>query len=254
MPRKQKNFYWTDDQEQACVDYGLSQDTQERNQIYNKFLRKPLRQMVEIIIRRYHSNNLGGTPMEELEEEALAHVVSTLGKFTPNSTNSEGKKTKAYSYYGTVVRNYLKTHAEKNSRRKKVISDNLDVVTENVEWNQGLYYEYDYDEETTTSPYELFIERLIEEVESYIEEEEDASENEKLIMNSLSLFFENWQIVFAQELEEGTKLTNTYLKSKIFLFIREQTKLENKDIRATIKKFMPRYEVVKQSIYREYGN
>jgi hypothetical protein len=54
MPRKRtQKIYFGEDQEKAVVQYLKSEDEDERNKIFNEFLREPLIIMVESIIRRY---------------------------------------------------------------------------------------------------------------------------------------------------------------------------------------------------------
>ena len=54
MPRKRtQKMYFGEEQEQAVVRYLESEDDNEKNKIFNEYLREPLKIMVESIIRRY---------------------------------------------------------------------------------------------------------------------------------------------------------------------------------------------------------
>jgi len=54
MPRKRtQKIYFGEEQEQAVVRYLESEDDDEKNKIFNEYLREPLKIMVESIIRRY---------------------------------------------------------------------------------------------------------------------------------------------------------------------------------------------------------
>ena len=53
MPRKKtQKIYFGEDQEKAVVRYLSSESEDERNKIFNEYLREPLIIMVESIIRR----------------------------------------------------------------------------------------------------------------------------------------------------------------------------------------------------------
>ena len=52
--RKRKNdLYIGPEQEDADLRYLKSEDTKERNAIYNEWLKEPLNKMIESIIRKY---------------------------------------------------------------------------------------------------------------------------------------------------------------------------------------------------------
>ena len=98
-PRTQK-IYFGEDQEKAVVKYLESTDELERNKIFNEFLREPLIIMVESIIRRYKLYRKDMN-FEEIHTDTHSFLMTKVDKFKPD------KNKKAYSYFGTICKNYL---------------------------------------------------------------------------------------------------------------------------------------------------
>ena len=98
--KRTSNLYFGPEQETAVLNYLNSEDELERNAIYNKWLREPLNKMIESIIRKYKLYRKSET-FEQLHSDTLSFLMTKAHKFE----NSKG--TKAYSYYGTICKNYI---------------------------------------------------------------------------------------------------------------------------------------------------
>ena len=87
-------------EEIAVIDYLTATSFEEKNKIYNNFLRKPLDKMISSIIRRY---KLYRKDMDfyEIHIDTHSFLMTKIEKFKPS------KEKKAYSYFGTICKNYL---------------------------------------------------------------------------------------------------------------------------------------------------
>lgn len=74
--------YFADKEEQAVIDYIVSNSIEEKNDIYNKILINPFRKMIESILRRYPIH-IGNYDMEEVESNALTHLIEHMVKYRP---------------------------------------------------------------------------------------------------------------------------------------------------------------------------
>ena len=81
-PRTQK-IYFGEDQEKAVVKYLESSDEDERNKIFNEFLREPLVIMVESIIRRYKLYRKD-MEFEEIHTDTMSFLITKINKFDHN--------------------------------------------------------------------------------------------------------------------------------------------------------------------------
>ena len=98
---KSSNENYFDIKEELAVRMFLTATTMdEKNKIYNEFLRKPLDKMISSIIRRY---KLYRKDMDFIEIHTDTHsfLMTKVDKFVPS------KEKKAYSYFGTICKNYL---------------------------------------------------------------------------------------------------------------------------------------------------
>ena len=97
--RKRKGYFY-EEQEQAVVDYIHAQTKTEKNRIFNMWLKPAFTKMIESIIRRYKLR----PPDEEFEEtfnDTISFLMTKIELFDPD------KGFKAYSYCGTICKNYL---------------------------------------------------------------------------------------------------------------------------------------------------
>ena len=110
--RKPKNLNYFDVQEETAVRMFLTASTYtERNDIYNEFLRKPLDKMIESIIRRYklYRKNMD---FIEIHNDTHSFLITKIEKFKPD------KNKKAYSYFGTICKNYLMGQILKTKKKQ----------------------------------------------------------------------------------------------------------------------------------------
>ena len=221
-PRTQK-IYFGEDQEKAVVNYLESTDETEKNKIFNEYLREPLIIMVESIIRRY---KLYRKDMEfnEIHTDTMSFLITKINKF------DHTKNTKAYSYFGTICKNYLMGAIQKDTKEKNRNISYEDISTD-IEENPDLSYiidEYVID-------YRDVIIKLTISLEEFIDNEE-LTENEKKLGYALLEIFNNFDKIF--QIGAGNKFN----KNLILLSIREMTSLSTKEIRLSIKKYKKLYD------------
>ena len=112
----------------------------EKNKVYNKDLRAPLHKMIESIIRRYKLYRKDFI-YEDIHADTLSFLMTKCEKFKPE----KGKK--AYSYFGTICKNYLMGQIMKDQkeRNRKVSYEDISSSFENG-YREGYSYEMKDDE------------------------------------------------------------------------------------------------------------
>jgi hypothetical protein len=221
-PRTQK-IYFGEDQEKAVVSYLDSTDEAERNKIFNEYLREPLIIMVESIIRRY---KLYRKDMEfdEIHTDTMSFLITKISKF------DHTKNHKAYSYFGTICKNYLMGAIQKDTKEtNRQVS--YDDISSDIEERSDLTYvmdEYIID-------YQDVIIKLTISLEEFIEKE-DLTENEQKLGYALLEIFSNFDKIF--QVGDGNKFN----KNLILLSLREMTSLSTKEIRISLKRYKKLYD------------
>ena len=224
--RKATNVNYFDVAEEAAVRRYLTAETfEEKNAIYNEFLRGPLDKMISSIIRRYklYRKDMNFT---DIHTDTHSFLMTKVDKFKPS------KEKKAYSYFGTICKNYLMGQIikdQKDTNRKISYED----ISSSLEQRPDMVY---YMELEKTEADDV-IQGFLNELKHYIDNE-PLTDNEKKLGIALLELFENYKTIFL-----GTD-NNKFNKNIILLSIREMTNLSTKEIRTAMKRFKKLYYVV----------
>jgi len=235
--------YFGEREEKAVLDYINSDSQEEKNRIYNEILIEPFRKMKESILRRYPIH-IGNYDMEEVESNALTHLIEHMIKFNPDKITKSGNKTKAYSYCQTIIRNYYKDHSKKSYMEKKV---NLCFDDYAEEINESLDYSYEIELESQHH-LEKLINGVIAKIDNKISSDTSMKKNEIIVGDAIINVLRNWHILFMEDSPDGKynkRVTNKFAKNKILFFLKEQTELSTKEIRIAIKPFKEIYFIEK---------
>ena len=222
-PRTQK-IYFGEDQEKAVVKYLESTDEDERNKIFNEFLREPLVIMVESIIRRYKLYRKD-MEFEEIHTDTMSFLITKINKF------DHTKNTKAYSYFGTICKNYLMGAIQKDTKEQNRQVSYDDISSDIEEGRPDLSYVMD----EHIIDYQSVIVKLTISLENFIEKE-TLTENEQKLGYALLEIFSNFDKIF--QVGDGNKFN----KNLILLSLREMTSLSTKEIRVSLKRFKKMYD------------
>lgn len=224
MPRKRtQKIYFGEAQEQAVIDYIKTESEEQKNKIFNEYLREPLIIMVESIIRRYklYRKDL---EFEDIHSDTMSFLITKINKF------DHTKNHKAYSYFGTICKNYLMgTIQKENKEKNRNIS--YEDISSDLEDNEELSYTID----DTIIDYRDVIIKFTIELEEFIAIE-NLNENERKLGYALIEIFNNFDKIF--QIGDGNKFN----KNLILLSIREMTSLNTKEIRISMKKYKKLYE------------
>ena len=224
MPRKRtQKIYFGEEQEQAVVRYLESDSDVDKNKIFNEYLRDPLIIMVESIIRRYklYRKDL---EFEEIHADTMSFLITKINKF------DHTKNHKAYSYFGTICKNYLMGAIQKDTKETNR-SVSYDDISSDIEDRADLSYvidEYIID-------YRDVIIKLNMSLEEFVETE-SLTDNERKLGYALLEIFGNFDKIF--QVGDGNKFN----KNLILLSLREMTSLSTKEIRISLKRFKKMYD------------
>ena len=212
-------------EEEAVKAFLLAESYEEKNKIYNEFLRAPLDKMISSIIRRYKLYRKD-MDFREIHVDTHSFLMTKVDKFKP------AKNKKAYSYFGTICKNYLMGQIIKDQKEmnRKVSYEDISI---SLEQRPDMMYTIDSD----TIEMEVVIQTYLKELKDYINKE-NLSDNEVKLGYALVDLFENYETIFA-----GAD-NNKFNKNIILLSLREMTNLSTKEIRNSMKKYKKLYSVV----------
>ena len=181
-----------------------------------------LDKMIESIIRRYKLYRKG-MEFREINHDTHSFLITKVEKFKPE----KGKK--AYSYFGTICKNYLMGMIIKDQKEQNRKISYEDITTKLESRPDMIYYLENEKIEATD-----VIKRFIKELNDYIENT-DLNNNELKLGYALMELFENYNNIFI-----GTD-NNKFNKNIILLSLRDMTNMSTKEIRTSMRKYKKLY-------------
>jgi hypothetical protein len=231
--KRTTEMYFGPDEEEAVIKFLESEDDAERNVVFNEWLKAPLDKMIESIIRRYKLYRKGET-FEELHGDTVSFLMTKVHKF------EAGRGKKAYSYFGTIAKNYILGLLIKDEKYMKQTASYEDMSSD-IETRSDLTYSIDGD----IFSMDDFIIRLSDGIKDELDDEllppkKKLNENEKKVGYALIDILENWETAF-ESMNGGSK----YNKNSVLETMRNYTNLSTKDIRIAMKRYKELYELLK---------
>jgi len=217
-----KNYF--DEPEENAVRLYLGTDSKEdKNKIYNEFLKHPLDKMISSIIRRYKLYRKD-MDFEEVHMDTHSFLMTKMDKFKPS------KEKKAYSYFGTICKNYLMGQIQKDQKEtnRKISYEDISSDIDNM---PSMVYYIDGDEVTT----EQIIHKFLNELKLSMREK-GVTDQEVKLGEALHDIFQNYTTIFQE-----TTNNNKFNKNIILFELREMTNLSTKEIRNSLKRYKKIY-------------
>jgi UDP-glucose 6-dehydrogenase len=211
---RRKNHYFTSDHEEAIIRYARSTNQRERTELYVEYIRPAFNEMVDKIVFTYKFTNLPNC--DSLREECKIWLMTILDKYDPT------KGSKAFSYFSVITKNWFIHKVKRQQKRNKREVD-LDNISKSYE-EEFLSTDDSY---LTYREEEEFWNLFYKELQSW-----DASqmkENDLKVYQAINILFES---------KEDIDIFN---KKAIYLYLREITGLNTKQIVNSLKKFRKRY-------------
>ena len=229
-PLNKRKGYFYEEQEQAVKDYLNADDKEEKDKIFNKWLKPAFTKMIESIIRRYNLY-----PPDENFQETFDDTISFLMTKIENFNVDSGYK--AYSYCGTICKNYLIYKINQFNKNQKR-NERYDVIQSDL--NDSITFSYNENSGHITFLTDL-MKNTIKEIRGILNGDKlKLSDDEIRVGKALIELMTNWEDLFAQ------MGSNKFNKSSILLFLKETTLLNTQQIRDGMKKYKTAYYGIKK--------
>jgi hypothetical protein len=213
-------MYFTQDHENAIIRYAQSEDLKERTELYMKWIRPAFDEMVDKIVFTYKFTTLPN--IDELRDDCKVWLTTILDKYDPN------KGSKAFSYFSVITKNWFIHKVKQTTKRARREVDYESVAKEIDEQ----YVE-------TSNPYlekkerEEFWINLWDEIASW--EPEMMKENEKKVYEAIKILLQSVDQI------------DIYNKKAVYLYLRELTGLNTKQVVNQLNKMRKKYRVFKKN-------
>ncbi|HIG58949.1 MAG TPA: hypothetical protein EYQ21_06125 [Flavobacteriales bacterium] len=217
--KKQKRDYFTEVHQESIVRYTTTEDLKERDQLYETLIGPAFNEMVDKIVYTYKFTNLAN--IDDLKSECKIWLTTILDKFDPD------KGSKAFSYFSVITKNWFIHKVKHNSIRLKreVYFDEV----ANLDEMKNLVTHNEYDNLREKREFWIALEG-----EMNTWQDEAIKPNEKRVMEAIKIILSE---------PEDIEIFN---KKAIYLYLREITGLNTKQIVNSLNKIRMKYRGFKQ--------
>ena len=217
--RKKKNQYFTQFHEDAIVEYTNSEDNHHRNELYKNIIQPVFKEMINKIVFTYKFTNLPN--VDSLKDECEMHLVTILSNFDPS------KGSKAFSYFSVITKNWFIAKVKKTAIQLRREAG-YDEISKRIEMDKlAIYNTYAKDREKKE-----YMEHLWVEIRKW--EKQNLKENERKILEAIKILFTDADTI------------EIFNKKAIYLYIREITNLNTKQVLNSLNKFRFEYAIFKK--------
>ena len=215
---KTKNQYFTQDTEDAIIEYVNETDQDKRNAIYNARIKYAFFKLTENIIHTFKFYYTDVDIIQHLQHEVTTFLLEKLHLY------QQGKG-KAFSYFGTIAKRYLILYNNNNYKKLKQKAD-VEAIDHDQSINTNLVNSFN--EDPNRDPATEFIEYIIKYYDKHLFTLFPKPEDAKTADAVISLF----------RRREHIELFN---KKAIYIYIREMTDQSTPQITKVLKKMKKTY-------------
>ena len=213
--------------EDAIVKYALSSSRDEKSKLYMSLIQPAFNEMVNKIIFTYKFNNLPN--IDYLREDCKIWLTTILDKYDPN------KGSKAFSYFSVVTKNWFIHKVKKNSKKLKreVSYEGLLQTggpdTLGASENSNTYVDDRIEHEFWTC--------LLFQIDKW--DTGNLKTNEKSVLEAVKVLMHNIEDI------------EIFNKKAVYLYLRELTGLNTKQVVNNLNKLREKYRTFKYKWDRE---
>lgn len=213
---KTKNNYFTEETEEAILEYRVSKDQAERNRIYNQRIHFGFYKLAENIIHTFKFYYTEVDKIEDLKYEVVSFLLQKLDLY-------DQSKGKAYSYFGTIAKRYLIIYNQKNYKKLVNKIDIPNNEEDDESFKQAIVVK-EYSEPDRNEVIVRFSKQLEEKIPTLFDKQEEIN----VAYAILEIFRKR----------ENIEIFN---KKALFIYIKEMTDCQSNTITKVIKKIKGLY-------------
>ena len=217
--KKKKNYYFTEKTEEAIVSYCNTDDTQIRSDLYIEHIQPAFDELVNKIVYTYKFTSLENIELHK--DDCKIWLTTILSKFDPS------KNKKAFSYFSVVTKNWFTHKAKKQTKKNKreVPYDQMIREVEILDDNSNGDFYSDLEDQQ-------FWMSLMSEINTW--QNLKLKPNEEKVLNAVITLMENIEQI------------EIFNKKAIYLYMREITGLNTKQIVSALNKMREKYRLFKK--------
>jgi len=222
---KTSNTYFTEDTQEAIIEYVLSTDQDMRNHIYSNRIEYAFFKLTQNIIHTFKFYYTDGESVEDVQQEVIAFLLEKLRLFKPN-------KGKAYSYFGTIAKRYLILKNKKNYQKLQDKGD-INEVDDDKKIKEDTMVEHYNQDNSLTEFINLYVQYVDKNLNKLFPKEIDAKTADAIM-----------------ELFRKRENLDIFNKKALYIYIREIVDVDTPQITKITKKLKSTYA----ELFNDYYN
>lgn len=218
--RSKKNDYFTDETDVSIIKFIRARSIEKKNKIFEQEIKKSFTTLVNNLIFVYKVGDLD--TLSSLRDDCVRFLYQKIETYNPK------KASKAFSYFNVVARNWLwqRFNSNKKDEKKFVSIDENHVANALITKSKD-----EFDNENNVFFDHNFIEFLIRNME---EIKSSCKEREQIVLDATITILENPEQI------------DIFNKKAIFIYLRNMTGLNAKQIILALNKLKVVYYDLKQ--------
>jgi DNA-directed RNA polymerase specialized sigma subunit len=207
-------MYFTQVHEDAIVEFSSTEDHDVREKLYTKVIQPVFSQMVDKIVFTYRFTSL--PDIDDLRDECKVYLATILSKFDP------AKGSKAFSYFSVITKNWFIHKVKKNKKKLE-----REVPFDVAELDPDIHFVDKSESFQDKAIRKERIEQLKAEMATW--QVDFSKEKEKKVYDAVMILFDS-----VDDIE-------IFNKKAIYLYLREITGMNTKQIVSQLNKMRKRY-------------
>ena len=212
-------MYFTQDHEEAIIKYCSTTCNKTRTKLYVDWIQPAFDEMVDKIVYTYKFTTLPN--IDELRDECKIWLTTILSKYDPN------RGSKAFSYFSVITKNWFIHKVKQTTKRAKREVDYEDALKQVDEEKIITHNPFPAEQE-----FRDFWKSLWHEIECW--DSNDMKESERKVYNAVRTILNS-----VDDIE-------IFNKKAVYLYLRELTGLNTKQIVSQLNKLRKRYFLFKK--------
>lgn len=223
-PNSSRN-YFTKETDEWVIKYNETNDPKEKEEIFQKHLYYPFYKLAENIINTFKFYHMDVDTVEDLKLDVITMIVQDkLAGFDPT------RGTKAYSYFGTIVKRWLIAYSNTNYARKK--------RQVNIDNYEDFFPETKEIETASTISLSSFFDNWIEDMYEQLPQMFPKKEDQDIANAVLTVF-------------KSRKDLQLFKKKEIYIYVREITGCDTPYLTKVISVFKENFFEKYRKLLRE---
>ena len=211
-------MYFTQEHEQAIIDYCGSDCNRLRTRLYVKWIQPAFDQMVDKIVFTYKFTTLPN--IDELRNECKVWLTTVLEKYDPK------KGSKAFSYFSVITKNWFIHKVKQTTKRNKREVD-YDTAIKEVDPSKVVCYNPYHEDKDR----EDFWKHLWIEIDGW--GSNDMKDSEKKVYEAIKILLNSIDDI------------EIFNKKAVYLYLRELTGMNTKQVVSQLNKIRKKYKLFK---------